>query len=495
MDQTRGWFYTLMAISVAVTGKAPYKHVLPNEMVLDKQGKKMSKSRGNAVDPNVILDARGADALRFYLIATSPPWMSTRFDMEGVTEVAKKLLGTLRNTAQFFVLYANIDGYDPGSREASRPSLLDRWILSRLHTLIRACRSSLDDYELTRGARAIQEFVVEELSNWYVRRSRRRFWKAGDPADKRAAYDTLFTCLETVSRLLAPYAPFVTEELHQHLVRPARPDAPASVHWTDYPEADAAAIDEELERAMAQAERIVVLGRAARNAASLRVRQPLRRIAVAGVSEREQKALRTLAEIIQEELNVKELTFARDRGEFLTMAVKPNFPVLGKKAGPAMKELAAAVQAASPEAVRAAIAAEGWEVEAAGQRFRLTAEDVIVQEASKAPWSAQAEGSLTVAVDTALDDGLRDEGLVRELAHRVQALRKSAEFEVTDRIRLYGELSPGLKRAFERHEETFKDEVLAVELIPGASGGEAVESWTFDGEQARVGIERVAKGG
>ena len=495
MDQTRGWFYVLMAISVAVTGKAPYRHVLPIEMILDKQGKKMSKSRGNAVDPDSILDARGADALRFYLISTSPPWQSTRFDVEGVTEVTKKLLGTLRNTAQFFVLYANIDGYDASAKEPSAPSLLDQWILSRLHSTITACRASLDGYELTRGARAIQEFVVEELSNWYVRRSRRRFWKSGDPADKRAAYETLFTCLETVSRLLAPYTPFIAEELHQNLVRPAHPDAPASVHWTDYPEVNGARIDEELERAMGLAERVVALGRAARNAASLRVRQPLQRIAVAGLSEGEKTALLTLTEIIQEELNVKELVLARDRAEFLNVTVKPNFPVLGKKAGPAMKELAAAIEKAPRDAVPTAIASGGWDVEAGGQRFRLTAEDVIVQESSKAPWSAQADGALTVALDTTLDDALRDEGLVRELAHRVQALRKSAEFEVTDRIRLYGELSPGLKRAFDRHAESFKDEVLAVELVSAASGGEAAESWTFDGEQARVGIERIGKGG
>jgi len=495
VDQTRGWFYTLLAISVAVKNQAPYRNVLVNELVLDKLGKKMSKSRGNAVDPNQVLELRGADALRFYLIANSQPWSSTRFDVDAVTEVAKKLLGTLRNTAQFFVLYANIDGYDPSAEEPSRPSPLDRWILSRLHGLIRVCRASLDGYELTRGARAIQDFVVEELSNWYVRRSRRRFWKAGDPADKRAAYDTLHHCLETVARLLAPYAPFISEELHQHLVRPAFPEAPKSVHWTDYPVFQASRVDEGLDRAMSLAERVVVLGRAARNLASLRVRQPLRRIVVAGLPESEQKALLALADVIQEELNVKELAFARDRGELLSTVVKPNFPVLGKKAGPAMKSLAAAIQAAPLEAARSALAAGGWEVEAEGQTFRLTAEDVVVQESAKAPWSAQSEGSLTVAVDTTLDDALRDEGLVRELAHRVQALRKSADFEVTDRIRLYGELSPGLRRAFERHEETFKDEVLAVELVAGAPGGEAAESWTFDGEQARVGIERVGKGG
>jgi isoleucyl-tRNA synthetase len=495
MDQTRGWFYTLMAIGVFVTGKSPYKHVLVNELILDKEGKKMSKSRGNVVDPDAILNQRGADAVRFYLISTSPPWTATRFDPEGVTEVAKKLLGTLKNTAQFFALYANIDGYDPSVREPSKPTLLDRWVLSRLHTLVSACRESLEGYELTRGARAIQEFVVEDLSNWYVRRSRRRFWKSGDPADKRAAYDTLFRCLETVARLLAPYTPFVSEELHQSLVRPALPDVPKSVHWCDYPEADRTAIDEGLERAMETALRVVNLGRAARNASSLRVRQPLRRLAVAGLGDGERARVEEVSDLIRDELNVREIVFPPDRGEVLESIVKPNYPVLGKKAGPAMKELASKVQAAPPGEIRAAIAGGGWGVEAAGQRFTLTAEDVSVQESSRAPWVAQADSAMAVAVDTTLDEELRAEGLVREFAHRIQTLRRSAEFDVTDRIRLHWELSPGLAGACARYERFIREEVLAEEVVPRIAGSGPVEEWTFDGERARVGIERVHKGG
>ena len=495
MDQTRGWFYTLMAIGVFATGKAPYKHVLVNELILDKEGKKMSKSRGNVVDPDEILNRRGADALRFYMIHTSPPWTATRFDPEGVTEVAKKLLGTLRNTAQFFALYANIDGYDPGAKEPSKPTLLDRWIISRLHTLVSTCRDSLDAYDLTRGARAIQDFVVEDLSNWYVRRSRRRFWKSGDRADKRAAYDTLFGCLETVALLLAPYTPFVSEELHQSLVRPGRPDAPKSVHWCDYPEPDRARIDEELERGMEVALRVVNLARAARNASSLRVRQPLRRVAVAGLGDRERKRLGEIADLVRDELNVREIVYPEDRGELLQVAVKPNYPVLGKKAGAAMKELASKVQLAKPAEIRAAIAGAGWEVEVAGQRFTLNAEDVSVQESSRAPWVAQSDGALTVAVDTTLDEELRAEGLVREFAHRIQTLRKSAEFDVTDRIRLFWELSPGLAAAAARHERFIREEVLAVEIVPSVTGGGPSEEWTFDGERARVGIERAKKGG
>ena len=495
MDQTRGWFYTLMSIGVFAKGRAPYKHVLVNELILDKEGKKMSKSRNNTVDPDAILSSRGADALRFYLISTSPPWTATRFDPEGVTEVTKKLIGTLKNTAQFFALYANIDGYDPGAKEKSQPALLDRWVLSRLHTLVATCRESLDAYDLTRGARAIQDFVVEELSNWYVRRSRRRFWKSGDRADKRAAYDTLFCCLETVARLLAPYTPFVSEELHQSLVRPARPEAPKSVHWCDYPEPDRAARDERLERAMELALRIVNLGRAARNASSLRVRQPLRRLAVAGLGEKERELAGSLAELIQDELNVREVIFPADRGEVLQVAVKPNYAVLGKKAGPAMKELASKVQSASPTEIRAGIAAGGWSVEAAGQRFTLVAEDVSVQESSRAPWVAQGDAGMAVAVDTTLDPELRAEGLVREFAHRIQTLRKNAEFDVTDRIRLYWDLSPGLQAAAERHEQFIRDEVLAEEVVSRVPGGGSSEEWTFDGERARVGIERVHKGG
>ena len=491
MDQTRGWFYTLMAIGVFAKGTAPYKHVLVNELILDKEGKKMSKSRGNVVDPDQVLNLRGADALRFYLISTSPPWTATRFDPEGVTEVAKKLMGTLKNTAQFFALYANIDGYEPARKERSKPSLLDRWVLSRLHTLVATCRESLEGYDLTRGARAIQDFVLEDLSNWYVRRSRRRFWKSGDPADKRAAYDTLLGCLETVSRLLAPYTPFVAEELHQSLVRPARPDVPKSVHWCDYPVADRAAVDEGLERAMYAALRIVNLGRAARNVSSLRVRQPLRRLAVAGLTEKERERIGEVLDLVRDELNVREIVFPRDRGDLLQVAVKPNYPVLGKKAGAAMKELASKVQSAPPDEVRAKVAGGGWEVEAGGQRFTLTQEDVTIQESSRAPWVAQADAAMTVAVDTTLDEALRAEGLVREFAHRIQMLRKSAEFEVTDRIRLFWELSPGLASACARHEGFIKEEVLAEEVVPRVPGNGPSEEWTFDGERARVGIERV----
>ncbi|MBI4365074.1 MAG: isoleucine--tRNA ligase [Candidatus Latescibacteria bacterium] len=495
MDQTRGWFYTLMAIGVFVTGKSPFKNVLPNELILDKEGKMMSKSRGNVVDPIEILDRRGADALRFYLLHTSPPWTATRFDPDGVTEVAKKLLGTLKNTAQFFALYANIDGYDPSIKEPSEPALLDRWVLSRLHSLVRTCRDALDGYDLTRGARAIQDFVMEDLSNWYVRRSRRRFWKSGGRSDKRAAYDTLFECLEVVARLLAPYTPFVSEELHQSLVRPARPDGPKSVHWCDYPEPARAKIDPDLEQTMEIALRVVNLGRAARNASSLRVRQPLRRLAVAGVGDRERARLEGVADLIRDELNVKNLLFLPDRAELLTVTVKPNFPVLGKKAGAAMKELAALIQAAPAGDIRSALAGAGWEVEAGGQSFRLTAEDVTIQESSRAPWVAQAEGALAVGVDTILDEELRAEGLVREFAHRIQTLRKSADFSVTDRIRLYWDLSPGLGRACDRYERFIREEVLAEELVPRLPAGAAHEEWTFDGERARVGIERVHRGG
>ncbi|HXF59288.1 MAG TPA: isoleucine--tRNA ligase [Candidatus Saccharimonadales bacterium] len=494
MDQTRGWFYTLMAIGVFATGEAPYKHVLVNELILDKAGKKMSKSRDNTVDPDAVLSTRGADALRFYLISTSPPWTATRFDAEGVTEVTKKLLGTLKNTAAFFAMYANIDGYDPSATETSKPALLDRWALSRLHTVISTCRDSLDAYDLTRGARAIQDFVVEDLSNWYVRRSRRRFWKSGDRADKRAAYDTLYGCLETVARLLAPYTPFVSEELHQSLVRPASPGAPKSVHWCDYPEPDRAAVDEGLERAMELALRIVNLGRSARSTSSLRVRQPLRRVAVAGLGEKERLLVQSVSDLILDELNVREIVFPADRGELLQVAVKPNYPVLGKKAGPAMKELASKVQSSDPAEIRAAIAGAGWSVEAGGQSFTLVAEDVAVQESSRAPWVAQGDAAMAVAVDTTLDEELRAEGLVREFAHRIQTLRKNAEFEVTDRIRLYWELSPGLKAAAARHERFIRDEVLAEEVVP-RTGGDPSEEWTFDGERARVGIERVHKGG
>jgi isoleucyl-tRNA synthetase len=497
MDQTRGWFYTLMAIGVFVKGEAPYRNVLVNELILDKEGKKMSKSRGNVVDPIAILDQRGADAIRFYLIATSPSSTATRFDPDGVTEVTKKLIGTLRNVAQFFVLYANIDGYDPSDAATAEPTLLDRWILSRLHTLVGTCRAALEAYDLTRGARAIQEFVIEELSNWYVRRSRRRFWKEASPGDKRAAYGTLQECLETVARLLAPYTPFLAEEIHQNISRPARPDAPASVHWCDYPVSDRTRVDEGLERGMEIVLRVVNQARAARNASSLRVRQPLRRIAVAGLGAKDAQVLAALADLVLDELNVKELVTDVPRESMIALTAKANFPVLGKKAGGAMKELAAKITAAPAAEIQAAVAGEGWRVEAGGAPFTLVAEDVLIQGGSKAPWAAQADGALVVAVDTTLDEALKAEGLVRELAHRVQALRKSAEFDVTDRIRIGWDLSPALRDACARHERYLREEVLAEDVgtaIP-SGGGVAIEEWNFDGETARVGIERVKQGG
>ena len=497
MDQTRGWFYTLLAIGVFLKGEAPFRHVLPNELILDKEGKKMSKSYGNVVDPNEILDKRGADALRFYLVSTSPPWTATRFDGDGVTEVTKKLIGTLRNVAQFFVLYANIDGYVPSDDEPAAPTLLDRWVLSRLHSLVGTCRAALDEYDLTRGARAIQGFVIEELSNWYIRRSRRRFWKAANAADKRAAYDTLYACLETLSRLLAPYTPFLAEEIHQHVVRPARPEAPASVHWCDFPEPDAARIDGALERGMNVTLRVVNLARAARNASSLRVRQPLRRVAVAGLAARDRASLAPLTPLVLDELNVKELVTDVPREEMVALTAKANFPVLGKKAGPAMKALAARIQEVPASEIEAALSDGGWTVEAGGASFTLVAEDVIVHGGSKAPWSAVTDGPLVVAVDATMDEALKAEGLVRELAHRIQALRKSAGFDVTDRIRLIWELSPDLEDACRRHEAFLREEVLAVEVVVSVPTGQgiAVEEWTFDGERARVGIARVSKGG
>jgi isoleucyl-tRNA synthetase len=414
-----------------------------------------------------------------------------------VTEVTKKLIGTLRTVAQFFVLYANIDGYDPSDAATAEPTLLDRWILSRLHTLVGTCRAALEAYDLTRGARAIQEFVIEELSNWYVRRSRRRFWKEASPGDKRAAYGTLQECLETVARLLAPYTPFLAEEIHQNISRPARPDAPASVHWCDYPVSDRTRVDEGLERGMEIVLRVVNQARAARNASSLRVRQPLRRIAVAGLGAKDAQVLAALADLVLDELNVKELVTDVPRESMIALTAKANFPVLGKKAGGAMKELAAKITAAPAAEIQAAVAGEGWRVEAGGAPFTLVAEDVLIQGGSKAPWAAQADGALVVAVDTTLDEALKAEGLVRELAHRVQALRKSAEFDVTDRIRIGWDLSPALRDACARHERYLREEVLAEDVgtaIP-SGGGVAIEEWNFDGETARVGIERVKQGG
>jgi len=504
IDQCRGWFYSLLAVSVAVTGQAPYRRCLVNGHVLDAAGQKMSKHKGNTVDPWDLLGKEGADAVRWYLMVNSPPWLPTRFDRNGVTEVARKFFGTLRNVASFFAVYANIDGWQPNHpafpsvAPADRPDI-DRWILSRLDGLVTDVTRNLDENEVTRGARSIQAFVLDDLSNWYVRRNRRRFWKGEIGADKSAAYATLHEVLATLSRLVAPWAPFIAEELHQKIVRPIDPNAALSVHLTDWPTANVRPRDESLEAAMAAAMTVVEAARAVRSQAGLKVRQPLAALLVAplptgtgggvapSLSPDLLRALADLSDLIQDELNVREVRAVSPDGLF-RFEVKPNFkalgPVFGKEVGPvaeAIRHLPAAAVARLAIGESSAVMLGGHEVTllpAWVEVLRHPAEGLALLE----------QGGMAIAVDTVLTPALLAEGWVRELVHRLQGLRKESGLSPTDRIHVDYWAESGLASAILAHAELVRVETLATALNWKPDPTDLATEWDVDGQLFRVSI-------
>ncbi len=491
IDQTRGWFYSLLAVATLVEGQSSYKRVLCLGHILDAEGQKMSKSRGNVVEPDAVLDRQGADAFRWYLFTVSSPWYSRRFSIEMVDEVVRKFLLTLWNTYSFFTVYANIDRFDPDAAKiplAERP-LLDRWLVGELNLLVRRVTEGLEDYDATSSGRAIQDFV-DDLSNWYVRRSRRRFWKSESDSDKLAAYQTLHEALVTVAKLLAPYAPFVSEEIYQNLVRSVDADAPESVHLCAWPEVDAAAIDEGVSFAMAAARRAVEMGRAARNAAAVKTRQPLAEVVLA-LPEAEREAVEGLREVVLDELNVKELRFVGDGGELVAYTVKPNLRVLGPKLGKQLGQ----VQAALREADGAALVAELNESGAAtlglpgGAELRLTAEELLVETGSPQGYQVESDGERVVALKTELDDALREEGLVRELVHAVQLARKNAGLRIEDTIELALEAPDALRPLVERHAAYLKAETLASSLDLDGAERAYRETARVEGHEVGIGLQ------
>ncbi len=490
MDQSRGWFYSLLAISSFVSGVSCFKSVIPIEMILDKNGQRMSKSRGNAVEPMEILEKEGADALRWYLVTVTPLWIPTKFDREGVSEVASKLLATLRNTCQFFVLYANIDGFKPGSAPFER-SLIDRWVLSRLHSLTRRVQADLDSYELTRAARAIQEFVIEDVSNWYVRRCRRRFWKAELGPDKLGAYETLFEVLVTVAKLIAPFAPFVAEEVYQKIARKGEPSLPQSVHLCGFPSADESLIDTGLQEKMETVLRVISLGRAARNAAKLKTRQPLGSISVSVEEGHSTDGLAELAELVKEELNVKEVSVLKDEGQVRDITAKAKYDVLGPRFGKNVGKVAAAVAALPQEKLREFVQGRGVEVEVLGQKEVVAPSEVELAEREKPGFSVVRDGPWLVAVSTVIDDALRREGVVREFVHRLQSLRKTAGLDVSDRIFLFLEVSRDLGAVFEEFRGYISSEALAEKVETRVPEGVRAEEWKFGGETIKVAISKA----
>ena len=490
IDQTRGWFYTLTAISTLLFKRAPFENVLVLGHVQDAEGKKMSKHIGNVVDPWSVLDKQGADAVRWYFYANGAPWLPTRFSGDLVSEMQGKFMGTLWNTSAFFTLYASIDNYEPEAAKADPKdfTLMDRWVLSRLNSLVDFVDKGLAEYKATETSRAIAQFV-DELSNWYVRLNRERFWGKGLEGSKLAAFETLYTVLLTLSKLLAPYIPFMTETIYRNLAVGHLTGAPESVHLCDFPVADLSKVDKELEAGMDEVESVVQLGRAARNAASLKVRQPLSRCLVKG-----KRLSDEIAQLIKNELNVKAVEFVDDASAFTTYNLKPQMRTLGKKYGKLLGKIGEHLKTLDGNEVVATFErGETLKFELDGTPIELEKDDVLTSLTQKPGFEAQSEGDYTVVLDTNLTPELIDEGFLREVISKVQTMRKDADFEVTDRIALSYQTSERLSAVIEKGKEDLMRAVLAlsVENRP-ADDGEIVREQNINGEKATLGIKVVS---
>ncbi|MGI6358349.1 MAG: isoleucine--tRNA ligase [Bacillota bacterium] len=456
IDQTRGWFYSLLAISTFITGKSPYKRVLVNDLILDKEGKKMSKSRGNTVDPFELFERYGADAVRWYLLHTSPSWVPTRFDEEGLKETASKFFGTLRNVYAFFVLYANTDGLDPREFDVpygERPEL-DRWILSKYNSLIQGVREAMAAYDLTRAVRRIQEFVIEDLSNWYIRRARRRFWASELDDDKRAVYSTTYEVLAGVCRLMAPFAPFLAEEIYRNLT-----DGP-SVHLAEFPVAAEELLDGNVEERMDLARDLVGLGRAAREQVRIKVRQPLQKILVDG--KYQELLSGGLVPLIEEELNIKQAEFVNNLSEYMDYRLKPNFRVAGPKLGPKIKLLSGVLAKMNGAEVASRLeAGETIKVTLGDSEVELDQEMVDVAISAREGFTVAMDKGRFVILDTTLTQELIDEGLAREFISKVQQLRKRNDYQLTDEISITFDGDDEVAAAVEAFAEYIRQETLA----------------------------------
>lgn len=475
VDQTRGWFFTLHAISTMISGEVAFKAVVSNGLVLDKNGNKMSKRLGNAVDPFASIEKYGSDALRWYMITNASPWDNLKFDMEGVEEVTRKFFGTLYNTYSFFALYANVDGFRGQQKEvpvAERPEI-DRWIMSLLNTLIKEVSACYDEYEPTRAGRLIQDFVMEHLSNWYVRLNRKRFWGGELDADKRAAYQTLYACLYTVSKLMSPIAPFYADRLYLDLNSVTGQETYESVHLSRFPCFDVSMVDKELEEKMEMAQQISSMVLALRRKVNIRVRQPLSRMIIPVLDNALRDKLEAVRKLILGEVNVKEIEYIEDTSGILVKKVKPDFKILGKKYGKLMKGISAAVASFSQEDIASLELRGTFALHVDGQEVLLTSEDVEILSEDIPGWLVANEGRLTVALDITLTDSLRREGMARELINRIQNLRKDSNLDVTDKISLRIQHYPGVSEAVAEYGEYIANQVLAVsfELCEKVEGG------------------------
>lgn len=466
VDQTRGWFYTLHAIATMVFDSVAYKNVVSNGLVLDKEGKKMSKRLGNAADPFETMNAHGADATRWYMISNANPWDNLKFDIEGIVEVKRKFFGTLYNTYSFFSLYANIDDFKYSEADVplkDRPEI-DRWVLSELHTLIKRVDEAYSEYEPTRAARAISEFVQENLSNWYVRLCRRRFWKGEYEQDKISAYQTLYTCLVTVAKLSAPVAPFFMDRLYKDLTATTEKENFESVHLADFPVCDEVMVDVDLEGKMQKAQTISSLVLSIRQKEKIKVRQPLQKIMIPISSEKQKHEIEAVADLIKSEVNVKEIELLDDASGILVKQIKPNFKVLGPKFGKEMKLIAGAVAKLGQEDIQK-IEQEGEiSIEIENKSIILQFQDVEITSQDIEGWLVASSGSLTVALDVTINDTLRKEGIARELINRIQNMRKDSGFDVTDKIDIKLLKDGFVENAVAENLDYIKTETLTAEL-------------------------------
>ena len=492
VDQTRGWFYTLHAIGTLVFDSIAYKNVVSNGLVLDKNGQKMSKRLGNAADPFETLEKYGADATRWYMISNANPWDNLKFDLDGIAEVSRKFFGTLHNTYSFFSLYANIDGFS--FKEAIIPveqrSELDRWILSELNRLIEEVDAAYNDYEPTKATRAIAEFVQEIMSNWYVRLSRRRFWKGEYQQDKIAAYQTLFECLLSISKLMAPVAPFYADQLYRDLCNATQVEAFESVHLAQFPVAVSENRKPALEDRMSKARTIASLALSLRKKEQIKVRQPLQKIMIPVRNAAEREAIELVADLIQSEINVKSIELLDDASDILVKEIKPNFKTLGPRFGKNMKAAVGVINNLNDEQIKSLEAGETLAVQINGEEANIQPNDVLIQSKDIEGWLVANGNGLTVALDIQLDDDLINEGIAREMVNRIQNLRKDAGFEVTDKIILYLKEDVALVKVFEKHQAYIQQETLAKEIVlkKNLVDGENVE---FDQIKTIINLEKV----
>ena len=487
IDQTRGWFYSMLAISTMLTGKSSYKACLVNDMILDKNGQKMSKSKGNTVNPIKLMDEFGADAIRWYLMAVSPPWIPTKFDEKGVVEIVNKFFGTLKNVYSFYVTYANIDNFDAAKYEISdkKQAEIDKWIISKLNSLVAGVTSNLDNYDLTKAVRAIQSFVIDDLSNWYVRRCRRRYWELELSQNKKDAYLTLYQVMVVVTKLMAPVAPYLSEEIFTNLT------GKESVHLEDFPTSNQDVIYPKLEKEMQTVIDLVSLGRAARNTCQIKVRQTL---AALYIPAKYHSLVQRMESLIKEEINVNEIKYIKEKDDFVKYEFKPNFKVMGPKYGKHMKRIAAALtEMDANHIVDVLHQGKDYYLDMDGSTFKLTEEDLIISIKDKEGFVFESYKELYVALDTQLTPELIQEGLARELVNKIQFTRKENGFEIMDRIVVFYCADDEIDNAFSKHTEYIKNETLTDSFNRVKECHEDGTKWDVNGKEVWLSVTKVKK--